>query len=165
MGSLKMTHGVLIRRLCTEFDNVNAYRIHEVSVVCARRSTSLFTCEFSTILRSSLYGARLYCCACYIHWSSLYGVRQYQRVLIAAALVVCAGSSTFCLCASSLISRGRLCMELDFIVSHATFTWPSLYRARQYQRTAPSSRFGRARTQLDFFVCVQALRFHALVFV
>ena len=84
---------------------------------------------------------------------------------IADALVVCARSSTFCLCASSLISRGRLCMELDFIVSHATFNWSSLYRAPQHQRTAPSSRFGRLRTQLDFFVCAQALRFHALVFV
>ena len=85
--------------------------------------------------------------------------------LIADASVVCACSLTFCLCASSLISRGRLCMELDFIVSHATLNWSSLYRARQYQRTAPSSRFGRLRTQLDFFVCAQALRFHALVFV
>ena len=49
-----MMHGIPTRRFCTEFDNISAYRIHDVLVVRAPNSTALFTCEFLNMLWSSL---------------------------------------------------------------------------------------------------------------
>ena len=61
-----VSHATFIGRLCTEFDNINAHLIADALVVCACSSTFLFACKLSDFMRSSLYGARRYCFACYV---------------------------------------------------------------------------------------------------
>ena len=119
-------------RPCAQLDCIVYVRVLKyVVVVSVRSSTLLFHMLYSLVVsvRSSTISMRILLLMC---WSSVDAARL------------------LCLCASFQISCSRLCMELDFIVSHATFNWSSLYRARQYQRIAPSSCFGRLWMQLDF---------------
>ena len=149
-----MTHGMPIRRLCTEFGNINASRIHDVSVVCARSSTSSLTGEFSDMLWSSLYGARLYSFTCYIHWSSLYGVRQYQ----------CA---SYCWCCGRLWTQLDFCAYVWVLRYHVVVSvWSSillLYMLHSLVVSVQSSTIGTHSSFIMFRSSVHAARLFIIV--